>query len=506
MSFSSSTTNTCSVSGSTASLIAAGVCTITASQSGDTIYAAATSVSQSFSVFNTQTISFGPVAPQTVGGTLTLTATASSGLAVSYSFSPSSVCVVNGNSATFVSSGTCVITASQAGNGSYGAANSVSQTITVIDVGATAGLQFVPLTPCRVADTRLANSPFGGPIVSAGSERDFTIPNSNCGIPGNAAAYALNVTVVPAGGLSFLTIWPAGLARPLVSTLNSDSRVKANAAIVPAGTSGAVAVYVTDASHVILDISGYFVSGNSTASEFYPVMPCRIADTRGGNGTFGGPYLSAGASRSFPITTSSCGIPNSAQAFSLNFTAIPHSLLGYLTVWPTGRAQPGVSTLNSNGTIVANGAIVAAGTAGSIDTYATNDTDLVIDVNGYFAAAASGGLSLYNLTPCRGLDTRLAVGAFQGIGAYTINPGSCMPSGANAKAFVLNATVVPSGGLSYLTLWPAGQAQPTVSTLNALDGAITSNTAIVPTSNGAVNFYATDRTNLILDLAAYFAP
>ena len=42
----------------------------------------------------------------------------------------------------------------------------------------------------------------------------------------------------------------------------------------------------------------------------------------------------------------------------------------------------------------------------AIATYATNDTDLVIDVNGYFAASGSGGLSFYALTPCRVIDTR----------------------------------------------------------------------------------------------------
>ncbi len=506
VSFSSLTTNICIVSGNAAILIAGGVCTITASQSGNNTYATAPPVSRSFTVLISQIITFGPIAPQMVGGTLTLTAAASSGLAVNYSSATGSVCTVSGNVAAFAGAGTCIITAAQAGNGSYAVASPVSQSITVTNAGATAGLQFVPVTPCRVVDTRLASGPFGGPILSAGSERDFAVPDSSCGIPANAAAYALNVTVVPAAGLSFLAIWPAGVARPLVSTLNSDSRVKANAAIVPAGTNGAVAVYVTDASHVILDINGYFVSGSGTALEFYPVPPCRIADTRGGNGTFGGPYLSAGATRPFPITTSGCGIPSGAHAYSLNFTAIPHSWLGFLTVWPAGQAQPGVSTLNSNGTIVANAAIVPAGTAGGINTYATNDTDLVIDVNGYFAPAASGGLSLYNVTPCRVLDTRFGAGAFQGIRADTINPSTCMPSGANAQAFVLNATVVPQGGLSYLTLWPSGQAQPTVSTLNAVDGAITANMAIVPTSNGVVSFYATDPTQLILDLSAYFAP
>jgi hypothetical protein len=62
------------------------------------------------------------------------------------------------------------------------------------------------------------------------------------------------------------------------------------------------------------------------------------------------------------------------------------------------------------------------------------------------------------------------------------------------------------GSLGYLTLWPDGSNRPKVSTLNALDGAITSNTAIVPTSNGEIDAYASDLTHLILDISSYFAP
>ena len=64
--------------------------------------------------------------------------------------------------------------------------------------------------------------------------------------------------------------------------------------------------------------------------------------------------------------------------------------MAYLTVWPQGRTRPAVSTLNDlTNTIVANAAMVPAGTGGAMATYATNDTDLVIDINGYFAP--SGG-------------------------------------------------------------------------------------------------------------------
>ncbi len=370
------------------------------------------------------------------------------------------------------------------------------------------GLQFVSVTPCRIADTRNSTGPFGGPELAAGSTRTFNIPQSACGIPSTAVAYSLNATVVPSGSLGYLTIWPAGQSQPYVSTLNSDGRIKANATITPAGTNGGVSVYVTDPTQFILDIDGYFVPAGTSSSglEFFPLAPCRIADTRNAAGPLGGPSLSGGTQRAFPILSSNCNIPSTAQAYSLNVTAVPHGTLNYLTTWPTGETQPNVSTLNaSTGAITANAAIVPAGSSGDVSIFVSNTADVILDVNGYFAPPGTGGLSLYTVTPCRVLDTRSGGGAFSGTLVVPVQGSTCAPP-ASAEAYVLNATVVPSGPLNYLTLWPDGEAEPYVSTLNADDGVITSNMAIVPTSNGKVDAYAYNPTNLILDLSSYFAP
>jgi hypothetical protein len=66
--------------------------------------------------------------------------------------------------------------------------------------------------------------------------------------------------------------------------------------------------------------------------------------------------------------------------------------------------------------------------------------------------------------------------------------------------------VVPHGSLGYLALWPQGGAQPLVSTLNAIDGAVTSNMAIVPTSNGRIAAAPSNPSHLVLDVFGYFAP
>ncbi len=250
---------------------------------------------------------------------------------------------------------------------------------------------FYPATPCRVADTRNPDGPFGGPSMQSSEARDFTIPSSPCGLPASAKAYSLNVTVVPdpiVHYLGFLTTWAAGQAKPGVSTLNSwNGKVVANAAIVPAGANGAVSVFVTDPTDVILDTNGYFAApGGAGALSFYPVPPCRVADTRGADGPLGGPIMAAQTARAFPIPSSACGIPAAAAAYSMNVTVVPDGVLSYLTAWPTGASQPNVSTLNSfDGSVVANAAIVPAGTAGAISVFVTDRTHVILDVNGYFA-------------------------------------------------------------------------------------------------------------------------
>src|SRR6185503_2590924 len=109
------------------------------------------------------------------------------------------------------------------------------------------GLTFVPVTPCRVADTRNAAGTFGGPALVGNTTREFDIPNSACNIPSTAQAYSVNATVVPHGFLGFLTAFPCGQALPLASTLNAtDGRVKAAAAIVPAGTNGGLCFFSTN--------------------------------------------------------------------------------------------------------------------------------------------------------------------------------------------------------------------------------------------------------------------
>jgi hypothetical protein len=252
-------------------------------------------------------------------------------------------------------------------------------------------LEFYPVSPCRIADTRLAAGPLGGPIMAGQGTRTFPILSSMCGLPSTALAYSLNFAAVPNGTLDFLTAWPTGVVQPYVATLNDPTgTVVANAAIVPAGTAGAIDVYATHNNNLVIDINGYFAPGSQTGLNFYPVTPCRVADTRNSTGPLGGPIMTGQSTRTFPVLNSSCGVPATARAYVFNVTAVPTSPLDYITLWPQGQMQPYVATLNAyDGAITSNMAIVPTND-GSINMFVTNSTHVILDIFGYFAPLIAG--------------------------------------------------------------------------------------------------------------------
>jgi len=121
--------------------------------------------------------------------------------------------------------------------------------------------------------------------------------------------------------------------------------------------------------------------------QYFSVTPCRVVDTRNPNGTNGGPALAENSSRNFSIR-GNCGIPTTAKAVSINLAVTQATATSFLSVWPSGTAQPAASNINFNPSqfSLSNGAIVGLSTS-------TNDLSVfnrwgtvhvIIDVNGYF--------------------------------------------------------------------------------------------------------------------------
>ena len=128
--------------------------------------------------------------------------------------------------------------------------------------------QFHSLTPCRLADTRNAAGPSGGPILQADQTRTFPVQGL-CMVPVGAKAVSVNVTAVGPSGPGFLTLFPSGITRPMVSSLNFNAGEPAlgNGAIVPLADQGtnpqdlsvfARVVGTGGTVHMVLDVTGYF--------------------------------------------------------------------------------------------------------------------------------------------------------------------------------------------------------------------------------------------------------
>ena len=415
-----------------------------------------------------------------------------------------------------------------------------------------------------VSSTQLQASITASDISSAGTAQVTVFSPTPGGGTSNGYGFAINsqgVNPVPsigslspssatAGGAGFtLTVTGSGFISSSVVQWNGSNRsttyvsstqltAPITASDIASSGTAQVTVFNPTPGGGTSNASSFTISTppSGKALQFVAVTPCRIVDTRGNgySGLFGPPTMQGGSTRTFPIA-GSCGIPATAAAYSLNVTAVPPGQLVYLTIWPTGQTMPTVSTLNdfstsltpTTGNVQAGAAIVPAGTNGSVNVFVSDTTDVIIDVNGYFAqpatiVAPATALAFYPVKPpCRVADTR--GNGFSGSFGPPTMPGgttrtfpmagSCgIP--ATALAFSTNMTVVPSRQLTYLSTWPSGQSQPTVSTLNdfstqslTLDiGRVVANAAIVPAgTNGSLNVYVSDTTDVIIDVNGYFA-
>src|SRR5262245_2379313 len=180
------------------------------------------------------------------------------------------------------------------------------------------------------------------------------------------------------------------------------------------------------------------------------MTPCRIADTRDPSfpASFGPPSLSGGTKRTFAIqsVSSPCPVPSIAQAYSFNITIAPPGFVDFVTVSPTPLSLPPTfSTLNGYvNTVIANAAVVPAGTSGSVDVYASQNTNIIIDINGYYAPQSGITLAQGNAGA-----PSLSFAGDQGTGIFSSGAGALniASSGANRLTFRPDGDLDLSGNI-----------------------------------------------------------
>jgi len=352
------------------------------------------------------------------------------------------------------------------------------------------------------------NPPCGTIMVSPSS-----LPNGTVGTAYNQMATATG------GGAPYTFAIGAG-SLPGGLTLGSDGALT--------GTPNASGVFsftikATDANGC-MGALGYSVtiSGGTAGLQFYPLSsPVRLLDTRPGASPNAcsqpNSPITGGSSRNQPAR-SFCGIPASAAAITGNITTVA-SGGGYLTLYASDATQPTIASTNYNpNEIINNVFTVGLGAAdGAFKIFALNTTDVVVDVTGYYAPPAAGGLYFHALpSPVRLLETR----AGQSIGC--VLPGAPLTGGqdslqsavsactnipAAARAIVGNATTVSPQGGGYLTLFPADATRPLVAGSNYNFNQVVNGPFTVGLSaSGQFKIFTLATTELIVDVLGYYSP
>ena len=355
------------------------------------------------------------------------------------------------------------------------------------------GPAFHPIAPSRLLDTREG---LGGKAAPLGPAETRDVPVAGtAAVPATAVAVVLNVTVTEPTAASYLTVWPAGAARPTASNLNVVAgQTVANMVTVGLGTNGAISVYNNaGGAEVVVDVTGWYSSG------FHPITPARALDTREG---IVGP-LAAGEVRGLRLGGTP-GVPAQANAVALNVTATDPTASSYLTVWPTGADRPTASNLNFvPGQTVPNMVVVGLGTGGAVSLFnLAGTTHVVVDVAGWF----DGGF--HPVVPARIMDTRenkcltrLGAGETR---LVAVSGQGGVPAGS-AGAVALNVTVTNATAATYLTLWPSDQPQPLSSNLNVVVGTVPNMVTVgVGADDKVALFNLQGSVDVIIDVAGWY--
>ncbi len=236
--------------------------------------------------------------------------------------------------------------------------------------------------------------------------------------------------------------------------------------------------------------------GNPPTGEYVGLnAPARLLDTRQ---PAGGGSLGQGATRT--RNPADVGVPGGAIAVAVNVTAVNPTGEGYLSLYPAGGSVPTVSNVNFKpGDTVPNLAIVQLGAGGITVLNSTGNTDVVLDVMGYFMPGASGS-RLNSFAPFRVLDTRLVGAPATGGIPYSV----AIDKGATAV--LVNVTVVSPTSTGYATVYEAGQFAPLASNLNFRPGQVVANLAIAKVNaDGAISiFLNSGQAHLVVDVVGVF--
>jgi hypothetical protein len=294
------------------------------------------------------------------------------------------------------------------------------------------------LVPARILDTRIGLGVKMGQLPADGGVNLVVLGVGRVPTEG-VSAVLLNVTATQEAASGSVTVFPTGTAKPspTTSVLSfGPTQSVATGTVAKVGTEGQISLSVSAATHLVVDVQGYFTSG----ADLTAVVPARVLDTARVLGSDPGLPPSTGALQALGEmdlkVTGVGGVPaTGVAAVVLNVTAAPAERGGVLTVFPAGVPKPATSTLNFPPSMVtSNSTVVKVGAGGRVTFAGTARTHLAADVVGYVLnkgewASVSGGSRSCGVKNdgsawCWGgeLVDREGGGTCQTIGCYSAEP------------------------------------------------------------------------------------
>jgi len=149
--------------------------------------------------------------------------------------------------------------------------------LTASAAGSPLASSFVPITPCRLFDTRAGSDNIGPRATPLGPNETFIAAvwgtNGNCTIPSGASGVSISVAIINPTSGSFLTVFPADATRPLTSNLNwvAGQAPTPNGVTAALSTDGRLALYnLAGTVDLLVDIVGYYeLPGTHTHDDRY---------------------------------------------------------------------------------------------------------------------------------------------------------------------------------------------------------------------------------------------
>ncbi|MFF0432654.1 FlgD immunoglobulin-like domain containing protein [Streptomyces sp. NPDC004327] len=371
---------------------------------------------------------------------------------------------------------------------------------------------FRPVAPARILNT-LAGVGAPKAKVGQGGMVNLQVTGRGGVAARGVSAVVLNVTVTNPTSSTWVSVYPSGHARPLVSNLNvPKGRSVPNQVTVPVSRDGKVTLYnAWGSADLLVDVSGYYTL-DGAGDRFKAVTPARILNTLAGAGA---PKAKLGAGKTVNLqVTGRGGVPaTGVTAVVMNVTATRPTAATYVSVYPYGTTRPATSNLNMVANQTVAGLVTVPVKNGKVTLYNhSGSVDLLGDVAGYFTNTAGQGDRFMPLWPVRLFDSRdwgpdakipgdhygtLPVAGYGGI------PES------GATSLVLNVAGTNATAPTYLTVhpWLEGlPSRPTMSNLNPVPGVTVANQVVVKmSSQGSIDVYnRAGLIDVIVDAFGYY--